>query len=120
MNRRDFLKGLGDREDTFMGGLALQSELPGGVDLSLGYEYDVIDEIGGSEARFEIDKSFQFGVFRFSPEVGMTWFDSELANHDFGVPADKATPERPAYDLDSAFSVEACRTRSIFFLRHIC
>ena len=105
-DKSDFLAGMGDRKDTFMAGLALQVELPGGLDLSMSFEHDVLDEIGGSEARVEVDKSFQFGVFRFSPEVGLNWLSSELSNHDFGIPASKATPFRPAYDLDDTISIE--------------
>ena len=102
----DFLRGVGDRKDTFMAGLALDVELPGGVDLSTGYAHDVLDKIGGGEGNIKIDKSFQMGVFRFSPQLGLNWLSSELANHDFGVPASKATPERPAYKLDSVINVE--------------
>ena len=102
----DFLRGMGDRKDTFMAGLALNVELPGGVDLSTGYAHDMLDKIGGGEGNLKIDKSFQMGVFRFSPQLGLNWLSSELANHDFGVPASKATPDRPAYKLDSVINVE--------------
>jgi outer membrane protein len=102
----DFLAGMGDRKDTVMVGLALEGNLPGGVGLSLSYEHDAIDEIGGGAARIEFDKSFQSGVFAFSPEVALNWLSPELSNHDFGVPSGRATPERAAYDLNGAFSVE--------------
>lgn len=102
----DFLSGMGDRENTFMAGLALQVELPGGVDFSVGYEHDVLNKIGGGEAHLQFNKSFQFGVFRFSPEIGMNWVGSELSNHDFGVPDTKATADRPAYYLDNTTSFE--------------
>ena len=103
----DFLMGMGDREDTFMAGLAIQAELPGGLDVSVRYEHDVLDEIGGGEARVELDKSFQVGAFRLSPGIGLNWLSSDLANHDFGVPAGKAAADRPAYDLDDALGVES-------------
>ena len=102
----DFLEGMGDRKDTIMVGLALKAELPGGVDLSVSYEHDAIGKIGGGTARLKIDKSFRFGVFAFSPEVGVNWLSPGLSNHDFGVPAEGATLERAAYDLNGAFSVE--------------
>lgn len=102
-----FLKGMGDRKDTFMAGLSLLVELPGGVDLAAGYEHDALNRIGGGDARFEIDKSFQFRVFRYSPKIGVNWIGSKLANHDFGVPVSKATPARNAYSLDGTFSFEA-------------
>lgn len=102
----DFLRGMGDRKDTFMAGMALNVELPGGVGLSTGYAHDLLDEIGGGEGNIKIDKSFQMGVFRFSPQFGLNWLSSELANHDFGVPASRAKPDRPAYKLDSIINVE--------------
>lgn len=101
------LEGLGDRKDTAMAGLALEWELPGGFDLSASYEHDVLDEIGGGAVAASIGKGFQLGVARLGPAVGATLLSSELSNHDFGVPADKARPDRPAYRLDETFSVEA-------------
>ena len=53
-----------------------------------------------------VGKSVQFGVFRFSPTLGVNWLNSKLADHDFGVPRGAATPERPAYSVDDAMSVE--------------
>ena len=103
----DFLTGMGDREDTFMAGLAIQAELPGGIGFSASYEHDVLDRIGGGEARIAIDKSLQLGVFRFAPEIAFNWTSAELSNHDFGVMESQATIDRPAYYLDDVYSVEA-------------
>ena len=103
----DFLQGMGDRKNTFMAGLAVQAELPGGLDVSASYEHDVLDRIGGGEARFELGKSLQLGVFRFFPAIAFNWTSSELSNHDFGVSDNQATAERPAYYLDDVYSVEA-------------
>jgi len=102
----DFLEGMGDRKDTLMAGLALQAELPGGVDVSALYEHDVLDEIGGGAARLGLSKSFQAGVFRFSPKIGLNWLSSFLSSHDYGVPIESATPERPAYDPGDTISFE--------------
>jgi len=103
----DFLQGMGDREDTFMAGLAIQANLPAGIDLSASYEHDVLDRIGGGEARFELGKSLQLGVLRFFPAIAFNWTSSELSNHDFGVSDSQATAERPAYYLDDIYSAEA-------------
>ena len=103
----DFLTGMGDRESTFTAGLAIQAELPGGIDLSASYEHDVLDRIGGGEARFELGKSLQWGVVRFSPAIAFNWTSAELSNHDFGVSNAQATAERPAYSLSDVYSVEA-------------
>jgi len=103
----EYLQGLGDRKDTFMAGLAFQAELPGGFDLSAGYEHDVLNQIGGGTAQVEISKSFQAGVFRFSPGLAVNWLSSELSNHDFGVEPENATSERSAYDVGDTISIEA-------------
>lgn len=102
----DYLEGMGDRDSTFMAGLALQAELPMGFGIALSYKHDVLDRIGGGEARVAIDKSFQVGTFRFSPELGVNWLAQDLADYDFGVPQKKATPGRAAYRLDSAFTAD--------------
>lgn len=102
----DVLQGMGDREDTFMTGLALQVDVPGGIDFSASYSHDILDVIGGGEGRLEFGKSFQFGIFKYTPTVRLNWTSSELANHDFGVPTGKAKPNRPAYTLDDTISVE--------------
>ena len=103
----EFLQGMGDREDTFMAGLAIQANLPGGLDMSASYEHDVLDNIGGGEARLEFGKSLQAGIFRFSPGIAFNWISSDLSNHDFGVSDSQATAERSAYFLDDVTSVEA-------------
>jgi outer membrane protein len=77
----EYLKGMGDRSDTLMAGLAIQAVLPGGFEMSASYEHDVLDRIGGSEARIAVDKSLQYGVFRFSPEIAVSWISSELSNY---------------------------------------
>jgi outer membrane protein len=101
------LEGLGDRDDTIMAGLALIWELPRGIKLRAGYEHDVLDEIGGGTARLGVDKSFQYGIARLTPEIAVNWLSSELSDYDFGVPTDKATVDRPAYEVDDTFSIEA-------------
>ena len=103
----DFLAGMGDAESTFLAGLALQSELPEGVDLSASYCHDALDRIGGGEATLEVTKSIQFGSLRVSPTAGVNWTSSDLANNDFGVSSDEALPGRPAYELDSVLGFEA-------------
>lgn len=102
-----FLAGMGDRENTFLAGLAIQAELPGVVDLELGYEHDVLDRIGGGVASLRISKGLQSGILRFTPKLGFNYLSSEISNYDFGVPADKETAARPAYELDSTTSIEA-------------
>ena len=103
----EVLEGLGDARDTLMLGLALVQELPAGFDAELSYEHDVLDRVGGGEARLELGRSFQLGVARVTPKVGAAWLDSDVVAHDYGVPADRATPSRAAYDPSGALNLEA-------------
>lgn len=101
-----YLDGMGDRKNTLMAGVNMQYKLPLGFNVHLGYAHDVLDRIGGGAARLSVGKSFQLGIFRFSPQAGLRWFSSTISNHDFGVPVESATEFRPAYRLDDTFNVE--------------
>ena len=105
-DKSDYLAGMGDAKDTIMAGLSLQAELPAGLNAKASYAHDVLDEIGGGEARLEIERAFQFGNASISPLAALNWTGSDLANNDFGVPADRQTPIRPAYSLDDVVSAE--------------
>ena len=102
----DYLAGMGDAESTLMAGLALQSELPGGIGLSVGGSVDALNQIGGYEGSIAVNKSFQFGILRISPNLGVNWMDEEMAANDFGVSGDQATANRPAYDPGASTSLE--------------
>lgn len=101
-----FLRGMGDRRDTAMLGLALQAELWGGLEANLGYQHDVLDEIGGGDAKLSLGKTFQFGVARLTPNIGLNWMSSKLANYDYGVSSKQARAGRPAYQPGSAWNPE--------------
>jgi outer membrane protein len=101
------LQGMGDRESTLLAGLGVRYEIPGGVNLLLRYEHDVLDRIGGGQARMRFSKALQAGIFRLVPQLAVNWLSADLANHDFGVSASAATPTRPFYDVGSTLSVEA-------------
>lgn len=91
------LVGLGDRQSTLMGGLAFQAFLPGGVDLSAGYDTDLLGRFNGGISRLGVGKSFQGGIFTLTPRVGINRLSAALANYEFGVPADKAQEGRPSF-----------------------
>lgn len=99
------LSGLGNRQDTFMGGVGLQAFLPGGVDVSAGYEHDMLGRFNGGTAELGVEKAFQRGLFTLTPAVGLNWLTAELANYEFGVPTEKAEEGRPAYAPGAAMTV---------------
>lgn len=100
------LAGMGDRKQTMMGGLSLEWEWDAGVDVSFSAQYDALNRIHASTAQLGISRPFSFGRSRLSPSLALNWQNAKLANHEFGVPADKATPTRSAYRLDDIISVE--------------
>ncbi len=102
----DYLAGMGDAESTFMAGLAMQVELPGGIDLSLGGSADALNRIGGTAASAAADKSFHFGLLRISPRVALNWLDDRMAANDYGVPQSRATATRPAYEPGDTIGME--------------
>ena len=101
------LAGLGDRDSTLMAGLGFRVEIPGGVNLLLRYQHDVLDRIGGGSATARVSKGFQAGWLRIAPQLQVNWQSSELTNYDFGVPPGAATPGRPEYRTGSSISYEA-------------
>ncbi|MBT8106857.1 MAG: MipA/OmpV family protein [Gammaproteobacteria bacterium] len=102
-----FLAGLGDREDTLLAGLGLQWEFGDGFELDVTYQHDVLDRVGGGLANARLSRRFPWGPVSIAPQVAYNWFSSDISNHDFGVPATAATPERPSYTLGSTSSFEA-------------
>lgn len=101
-----YLAGMGDRRDTAMLGLGLQAELWGGLEAGLGYEHDILDQIGGGNAQLTLGKTFQWGVARLAPNVGLNWLSSKMSNYDYGVSQAQARPGRPAYEPGASWSPE--------------
>ncbi len=100
------LQGLGDRDGTVLGGLALQYEIAAGFELEMLYQHDVLDRIGGGTANVRLSRGIPLGSANLEPFVAYNWLSSDISNHDFGVPAVAATPDRPAYELGSTQSFE--------------
>ena len=101
-----YLAGMGDRRDTAMLGLGLQAELWGGLEAGLGYEHDILDQIGGGSAQLTLGKTFQWGVARLTPNVGLNWLSSKMSNYNYGVSQAQARPGRPAYEPGASWSPE--------------
>jgi outer membrane protein len=101
-----YLTGMGDRRDTAMLGLALQAELWGGLESGIGYQHDVLDQIGGGSARLSLGKTFQWGIARITPSAALNWLSASLSNYDYGVTAEQTRPDRPAYETGDSWSPE--------------
>ena len=101
-----FLQGMGDRRDTAMLGLAYQAELGAGLEATLGYQHDILDQIGGGSAQVSVGKAFQWGITRLTPNVGLNWLSSSMSNYDYGVASNRARAGRPAYKPGASWSPE--------------
>jgi len=100
------LQGLGDRDDTLAGGLALRVNLPAGLRLSAGYEHDLLQRSDGGEAQLGLEKALQWQWLTLTPQLTLHWLTPALAAYDFGVPAERARPDRAAYEPGSAINPE--------------
>lgn len=101
-----YLAGMGDRDTTFMLGLAVIGDLPGNFRLSGSLSQDLFDRSGGQVASLSLSRGFQWGNARLSPSVGVNWLSGNLAEYEFGVPAASATEWRPSYSPGSAVNPE--------------
>ena len=102
----EVLRGLGDRD--LVGLFGAQADLELGSDwiLRLGYEHDVFDTVGGGEATAALRRRIDRGAFSFTPSLGVRYTSRDLVAHDFGVPVQFATSERPAYQPGDALALE--------------
>ncbi|MEI8122184.1 MAG: MipA/OmpV family protein [bacterium] len=100
------LEGMGNREGTAMGGLALRARLPANIHFSCGYENDLLGRFNGGIGRFGVERGFQSGLMTLSPYVGANWISAGLADYEYGVTASQARAGRPAYEPGSAVSFE--------------
>ncbi|WP_027328344.1 MipA/OmpV family protein [Marinimicrobium agarilyticum] len=101
-----YLADMGDRDTTFMLGLAVIGDLPGNFRLSGSVSQDLFDRSGGQVASLSLSRGFQWGNARLSPSVGINWLSDDLADYEFGVPASAATKWRPSYSPGSALNPE--------------
>jgi outer membrane protein len=100
------LQGMGDRRDTAMLGLSLQADLWGGLQTTLSYQHDVLDQIGGGSTQCSLGKTFQWDRVRLKPNISLNWLSSKLTNYDYGVNPTQATANRPAYLPGESWSSE--------------
>jgi outer membrane protein len=100
------LLGLGDRESTITAGLSLQYEISKGYSLDLGYQYDMLNRIGGGLGNARLSRGVPIGPVTLIPQLSLNWMSSEMSNHNFGVPDAAGNANRPAYRLGSTVSYE--------------
>lgn len=89
-----------------------------GVDLGLAYRYqqawgtvrasvltDVGDTSEGSELRLGYSRDWRGERWVLRPDITVSWRDRNLNDYYYGVAANEATPDRPAYEPGSGINV---------------
>ncbi|RHW77803.1 MipA/OmpV family protein [Colwellia sp. RSH04] len=93
-----------DRNDGMDGRFAL-TRLTNYGNITLDYGHDISGASNGWDIDLRWGKLFTNGNYRIRPWIGITYEDQKLSNYYFGVNADEATSNRPAYTTNSSFEM---------------
>lgn len=94
--RDSYYEGLRRRKRSLDGGIELIGKGRWG-ELKIGYLHDALNRHKGEEISASYRYSFTRGRWSFSPYLEWNWADQKLTNYYFGVSADEARADRPAY-----------------------
>lgn len=98
------LEGMEARNTTVDLGFAYRRTLPWGT-LRASVMHDVGGVNHGSELRAGYSYDWRGDRWLLRPDLSVAWRDSKLNNYYYGVRADEATDERPAYEPGSGVNV---------------
>jgi outer membrane protein len=101
-----FLDGMHDRDDSAWLGGALVWK-PKFADVSLEVLADAMGNSSGTRARLGIEHRFAVGRFGLTPRIEAEWLDDRFVDYYYGVQADEALVQRPAYAGRASVNVEA-------------
>lgn len=102
----EYLKGMQDRDMTLDGGFAIGTDL-GGIGFTASWLTDLFSKHQGQEVRLVLDKRFTCDRLTLTPSAGLSFYDNNFADYYYGVRTREARPNRPAFDVDSAYSLFA-------------
>ncbi len=97
----ELLAGLDEREQTIDGGVSVQWRGKWG-ELGGDWVTDLRSRHEGEEFNFTYRYRWDVGSWMFSPFVTLTLQNDDVTGYYYGVSAEEATPERPAYDPGNA------------------
>jgi outer membrane protein len=80
--------------------------------------HDIGSQSNGSELRVDYAWTWQRGRWTLQPGAGIAWRSANLNNYYFGVNADEATSERPAYYAGAGFDTSVSLYASYQILRN--
>lgn len=112
------LQGIGETKQTYFGGVSAQFNIEP-VTLTVQLLRDLL-ESDGIEAAATVSKGFSLTkTFSLIPAIGVTWQDSELVDHFYGVSANEVQAGRPLYEGASSLNYNASLTASWDISQHI-
>lgn len=101
VDSNDYFTGMNNRRQTVDGGLSAALEFDWGT-----VSTTVVNDLMGRHNGYEWDVSYQYpwrsGRLTMTPFVSYIYQDRDLVNYYFGVSANEALPDRPAYQPGSA------------------
>lgn len=92
-----FLQGMENRRDTVMAGFD-GSLRAGPWRLEASAFTDVLDRHNGQEINLALARNWRGNTWALTPGAGLVWRSSAYNDYYYGVRANEATAERPAYD----------------------
>lgn len=96
------LTGLEERKSSWEAGVALSAEYKSYF-AELVFLHDILDASNGYIARSEIGDSIKTGNWNFFPSLLVIYHSESFNDYYYGVRAEEATLERPAYKADAGF-----------------
>ena len=97
------LEGMDDRRGTLEAGLDLSWRADWGL-LSTLFLTDLLGEHDGQELEVSYTLLFPYAGFQFIPSAGLRWRSGDLVDFYYGVKADEARADRPAYTPSATLS----------------
>lgn len=91
-----FYQGLEERKQWLDAGIQVGLTQNWG-ELKLGWVTDTLDRHNGEEVRFSYRYRFESGTWSLSPYISWVWQDENVTDYYFGVSAEEARADRPAY-----------------------
>ncbi|CAE7149026.1 yiaT [Symbiodinium pilosum] len=99
-----FFEGVNERRQSLDSGLSVTWKTQWG-ELSTSAVHDSLDRHGGSEVEVTYRYPWRNNKWLVTPFISYVYQDSTLADYYYGVSAEEARPDRPAYEASSARSV---------------
>lgn len=98
------LEGLGDRQITANGGVEYSQYMPYGLRLSALAMVELLGRYNGGFGELRLSRRFPVQEIMLRPSLFLKGYEENYGEYYFGVPKNKATLERPAYDPGGGFS----------------